>query len=325
MFPLVHHNDYTIMASGGGAGTHFPWNKYSLLMAQLRGLPQPPVEYEAPVIPRAALEAVHDPAYVEEVLAVRVPPEKARRIGFPITEALARRVQRTCGGTLAAARLALTHGYAANSAGGSHHAQHDCGAGYCIFNDLAVAARDLLDGGAVRHILIVDLDVHQGDGTAAMLAGETGVTTFSMHGERNYPVRKARSTLDIGLPDGCGDARYLDMLERHLPAMIAASAPDLILYQAGVDPHEDDRLGRLSLSDEGLVARDAMVASEARKRGIPLCSTLGGGYGADHAVLARRHAAGIQAMARSYYRQGPGDASGNARLKPRQGWSKISA
>jgi len=302
MFPLVHHLDYTISADRRGAGTAFPWNKYSLLMHRLRALPSPPVEHEAPVIERAWLEAVHDPAYVEEVLSANVPDHKARRIGFPVTEALARRVQRTCGGTVAAARLALTHGYAANTAGGSHHAHHDCGAGYCIFNDLAVAARRLLAEGAVRHILIVDLDVHQGDGTAALLAGQGDVTTFSMHADRNYPVRKAQSTLDVALPDGCDDDAYLTALADHLPRLIEACAPDLILYQAGVDPHEEDRLGRLSLTDEGLAARDSMVAWEARRRGIPVASTLGGGYGDDHAVLAARHAAGIQAMAHSYYR-----------------------
>jgi acetoin utilization deacetylase AcuC-like enzyme len=302
MFPLVHHHDYTITAERRGAGSAFPWNKYALLMDRLRALPSPPTEYDAPIVERAWLEAVHDPAYVEEVLSATVPDHKARRIGFPVTPPLARRVQRTCGGTVAAARLALAHGYAANTAGGSHHAQHDCGAGYCIFNDLAVAARRLLDERVVGHILIVDLDVHQGDGTAALLAGHGDVTTFSMHAERNYPVRKARSTLDVPLPDDCDDDAYLTALAVHLPRLIEDCRPDLILYQAGIDPHEDDKLGRLKMTDDGLAARDSMVAWEARRRGIPLASTLGGGYGADHGVLAARHAASIQTMALTYYR-----------------------
>jgi acetoin utilization deacetylase AcuC-like enzyme len=303
MFPLVHHLDYTVRQDGGAA---FPWDKYALVMTMLREDPVPPIEHEAPVMPRAWLEAVHDPAYVAQVLAADVPRDKERRIGFPVTPSLSNRVQRTTGGTWAAARLALAHGYAANSAGGSHHALHDTGAGYCVFNDLAVAAHRLLEAGpgngGARHILIVDLDVHQGDGTASLLAGRSDVTTFSMHAARNFPVRKARSTLDVELPDGMGDDAYIDELGRHLPGLIADTRPDLILYQAGVDPHGDDKLGRLSLSDAGLWARDSLVAGLARAGGIPLASVLGGGYGADQAAVARRHADAMRAMALTYYR-----------------------
>jgi acetoin utilization deacetylase AcuC-like enzyme len=165
-----------------------------------------------------------------------------------------------------------------------------------------MAATRLIEEGDVRRLLIVDLDVHQGDGTASLLAGRADVQTFSMHAERNFPARKAVSTLDVALADGTEDEEYLDLLDHHLPRMIDDSRPDLILYQAGVDAHRDDKLGRLALSDEGLHIRDSLVASVARTRGIPLASVLGGGYGADQAAVARRHADAIRIMAMSYYR-----------------------
>ncbi|HEX7782700.1 MAG TPA: histone deacetylase [Sphingobium sp.] len=299
MFPVVHHLDYTLRQDGVAA---FPWDKYALVMDMLRASPPVAEEHEAPMMPRAWLEAIHDPAYVEQVLSATVPKEKARRIGFPVTGALSRRAQRTTGGTWEAARLALRYGYAANTAGGSHHALHDTGAGYCIFNDLAVAANRLIADGEARRILIVDLDVHQGDGTASLLAGRNDIQTFSMHAERNFPSRKAVSTLDVALSDGVEDEEYLDLLDYHLPRMIDDSSPDLILYQAGVDPHRDDKLGRLALTDEGLHIRDSLVSSVARARGIPLASVLGGGYGADQGAVARRHVDAIRIMAMSYYR-----------------------
>lgn len=240
-------------------------------------------------MPRRWVEAVHHPGYVDEVATVTVPPEKARRIGFPVTEHVARRAFLSPGGTWLAARLALRHGYAANAAGGSHHAMADSGAGYCVFNDLAITAHRLIAEGDARRIMIVDLDVHQGDGTAALLAGRDNVFTFSIHGEKNFPVRKQRSSFDLGLADGTADAAYLDALAHHLPAALDRFAPDLILYQAGVDPHRDDKLGRLGLSDEGLNERDRFVMRQARHRALPLASVLGGGYGDDRLEVARRH------------------------------------
>jgi acetoin utilization deacetylase AcuC-like enzyme len=207
-------------------------------------------------------------------------------------------VRHTCAGTWLAARLALEHGYAANSAAGSHHALHETGAGYCVFNDLAVAANRLIGEGSARRVLILDCDVHQGDGTASLMAGRTDVFTLSIHAERNFPVRKARSTLDIALPDGTGDADYLAVLAQHVPEVLDRFRPDIVLYQAGVDPHVDDRLGRLALTDEGLAARDTFVVSEARRRGLPVASALGGGYGSDPRPVAQRHAASMIAMAR---------------------------
>lgn len=294
MLHVVHHADYVAPAPERGT---FRFDKYQAVMAALRESGFPLTEHAPGPMLREWLEAVHDPAYVAQVLAANVPYEKERRIGFPVTPHIARRVQHTNGGTWLAARLALRHGYAANSAAGSHHALRDTGAGYCVFNDLAVAANRLLAEGDARRILIIDLDVHQGDGTAALMAGRKDVFTFSMHAEKNFPVRKARSNLDVPLADGTDDAAYLMELERHLPSLFTSFRPDLVLYQAGVDPHREDRLGRLALSDEGLAARDRLVLREARRRGVSVASALGGGYGHDPMVVGRRHAASMLAMA----------------------------
>ncbi|MEL6877971.1 MAG: histone deacetylase, partial [Pseudomonadota bacterium] len=199
--------------------------------------------------------------------------------------------------TWLAAQLAKRHGYAANSAAGSHHALADTGAGYCVFNDLAVASNRLIAEGDAGRILIVDLDVHQGDGTASLTATREDIFTLSVHAEKNFPVRKARSNLDIGLPDGTVDEAYMRVLGNHLPKLLDGFAPDLVLYQAGVDPHAEDKLGRLALSDEGLAARDRFVVGEARKRGLPIASALGGGYGDDQRIVAERHARSMLTMA----------------------------
>ena len=294
MLHVVHHADY--MAPQPARGS-FKFDKYRLVMTVVRGAGAPFTEYAPEPMPRDWLEAVHDPDYVEQVLAANVPPEKERRIGFPVTAHIAQRVQHTSGGTWLAAQLAMRHGYAANSAGGSHHALAETGAGYCVFNDLAVAANRLLAQGDARRILILDCDVHQGDGTASLLAGRGDVCARSVHADKNVPVREARSSLDIALPDGIGDHDYLAMIAERLPPVLDAFAPDLILYQAGVDPHAEDRLGRLALSDAGLEARDRAVVRMARARAIPVASALGGGYGHDQHEVARRHARAMLAMA----------------------------
>lgn len=294
MLHAVHHVDY--MAPPPERGS-FKFDKYQLVMMLLRESGAALTEHAPDPCPRQWLEAVHDPAYVEQVLTQTVPREKERRIGFPVTPHIAARVQHTNGGTWLAAQLAMQHGYAANSAAGSHHALHDTGAGYCVFNDLAVSANRLIASGDARRILVVDLDVHQGDGTASLTAGREDIVTFSMHADKNFPVRKARSDLDVALPDGMEDAAYLDTLATHLPTLLGTIRPDIVLYQAGVDPHRDDRLGRLALSDDGLAARDRYVVAQARQRGIPVASALGGGYGTDQREVAQRHANSMLVMA----------------------------
>ena len=233
---------------------------------------------------------MHDPAYVRMILEADAPRDVERRLGLPVTPSVAARACAAVGGTLLAARLALAHGLACNTAGGSHHAARGYGSGFCTFNDVAVAARRLLDEGAVARVLVVDLDVHQGDGTAFIFEHEPAVFTFSMHGEKNFPARRAVSDLDVDLADGTGDEAYLEALAHHLPRVIDRAAPDLVFFNAGVDPHADDKLGRLSLTDAGLAARDAFVIATCRDAGLPVAGVIGGGYGPDVDVLARRHA-----------------------------------
>ncbi len=294
MLHVVHHPAYVSPATPGSA---YRFDKYGLVMDALRESGAAMTVHAPEPMARAWVEAVHDPAYVADVLNLTVPADKARRIGFPITERVARRAMLSPGGTWAAARLARLHGYAANAAGGSHHALYDTGAGYCVFNDLAIAANRLIAEGEATRILILDLDVHQGDGTAALLADRADIFTLSIHAERNFPARKVRSTLDIALEDETGDDAYLAVLKDVVPRVLDGFAPDLILYQAGVDPHGDDRLGRLAMTDAGLDARDRFVLRQARSRSVAVASTMGGGYGADRMLIARRHAACMIRMA----------------------------
>ena len=298
MIHVVHHPDYVAPAP---ARSTYRWNKNGLIRDLLRDQGDVIAWHEPDAMTSSWLEAVHDPAYVAEVTEARVPPEKSRRIGFPITPAVAQRARVVPGGTWLAAKLALAHGFAANTAGGSHHALHDTGAGYCIFNDLAIAAVRLVEEGDVASLLVVDCDVHQGDGTASLLAGRANIATYSIHAEKNFPARKARSTRDVALPDGVGDDAYLDTLESTLVPLLDQVKPALILYQAGVDPFTDDRLGRLALTREGLVRREQLIARLMIQRGLPLASTVGGGYGDDPQEIAARHVTAIltlgQAMA----------------------------
>lgn len=240
--------------------------------------------------PRNWLRLAHDAAYVDQVLNQQVPPAVAREIGFPMSEGIAMRARAATGGTVLTAMLALEHGIACNTAGGSHHARRAHGAGFCVFNDVAVAVRVLQADHLVNRVLIVDLDVHQGDGTADIFTGDDSVFTFSMHAARNYPVRKIPSSLDLALPDGTGDEAYMDCLVAMLPRLMEEFRPDLVFYNAGVDPHRDDRLGLLQLSEEGLAARDMFVIETVRGHGVPLAGVIGGGYAQDIDMLARRHA-----------------------------------
>lgn len=286
---IVHHPDYD---AGFAVNHRFPMSKYPLLMDALRarGLAGPNALNTAKPAPASWLKLAHAAAYVDQVLACTVPEKIEREIGFPVGPRVSLRAQLATGGTMLAARLALRHGIACNTAGGSHHARRAQGAGFCTFNDVAVAVMMLLAEGTAQKILVVDLDVHQGDGTADILSDEPRAFTFSMHGDRNYPVRKIASDLDIALPDGTGDAAYLETLGGILPELAAKARWDIVFYNAGVDVHAEDRLGRLSLTDDGLRARDEMVISHFRALGIPVCGVIGGGYSTDVAVLAARHA-----------------------------------
>ena len=286
---IVHHPDYD---AGLPANHRFPMGKYPALIRRLDalGFGRNGHSHNPTPAPSSWLKLIHAAAYVDQVIACAVPERIEREIGFPVNERVSRRAQLASGGTVMAARLALAHGVACNAAGGSHHARREQGAGFCTFNDVAVAAAVLLADGEARNILVVDLDVHQGDGTASIFSEDPAVFTLSIHGERNYPVRKAKSDLDIGLPDGTGDAVYLAALSEALTDTVARMSPDIVFYNAGVDPHAEDRLGRMAMSDTGLRARDEMVLGFYRSRRVPVCGVIGGGYSHDIEALAARHA-----------------------------------
>ena len=246
--------------------------------------------HDPPRATTADLLRVHTAGYVTRFTEGLLDDAEIRRIGFPWSGGLVERSYRAVGGTVAATRAALERGVAMNLAGGTHHAFPDHGEGFCVFNDVAVAIRALQADGSVRRAAVVDLDVHQGNGTHAIFSGDADVFTFSMHGERNYPFHKVAGSLDIELPDGTGDADYIDALAGALPGVIAASAPDLVIYLAGADPHEHDRLGRLALTHDGLARRDALVLQSCRDVGTPVAITIAGGYGRDIHETVRAHA-----------------------------------
>lgn len=298
VLPIVHHPDYQVPLRPRHP---FPMSKYGYLREALlaRGLLQPG-RYLAPAPASAAQIALaHDPGYVGRVLDGRLDPAEVRRIGLPGSPAVARRARLSAAGTLLAAWLALEHGIACNSAGGSHHAARQWGAGYCVFNDVAVAAANLLALGVAAPILVVDADVHQGDGTARIFADEPRVFTLSIHSDRNFPLRKARSDLDVALPDATADADYLAALGAALGQALDAVRPGLVFYNAGVDVWAGDRLGRLALSADGIRARDRTVIGMVRGRGIPLAGVIGGGYDSQPERLAAHHAILFEEAARA--------------------------
>jgi len=270
------------------AGHKFPIAKYAMLRALLAA----DGVYElcpAPPAPVDALDLAHDPDYVRAILSGLVAPRVMRRIGFPWSEQLVRRTLASVGGTLAAARDAMQTGLGGNLAGGTHHAFRDEGSGFCVFNDLAVSILTLRRDGLAPRAAVVDLDVHQGDGTAAIFENDAAVLTLSLHGEHNFPFRKERSRIDIGLPDGTADSAYLAHLRQVLPEVIQFT-PDVLFYQSGVDGLAGDRLGRLALSHAGLIERDRLVLEAAKTHAIPLVITLGGGYNDPVERTAEAHA-----------------------------------
>lgn len=291
--PIVHHPDYD--AESVPDGHRFPMRKYSLLAALLRERGE---RFAVPAhAPERWLHLAHDPAYVTAVLTSSVDARTARRIGFEMTPAIAARTRASVGGTCLAARLALQEGAAVSLAGGSHHANYESGAGFCVFNDVAVAARVMQAEGLARKIAIIDCDVHHGDGTASIFTGDSSVFTASLHCEDNWPREKPPSDLDVGLKKGEGDAAYLKALTGLVAQVFARSEPDLVFYNAGVDPHADDRLGLLRLTDDGLRERDRRVAEACRSRDVPLVGVLGGGYEKDAGAVARRHSFMVDALA----------------------------
>ncbi len=260
-------------------GHRFPGTKYGHLRRTLieTGIAPPQGLVPSPVIAAETVVIAHDPDYVAGIETGSISASAMRRIGFLWSERVARRARATVGGALAAAKSAIREGFSGQLAGGTHHAHRDFGAGYCIYNDFAVVALTLLAASEVRRIAIIDLDVHQGDGNAALLAPSPDVFVLSLHGEKNFPFRKYASDLDVALPDGIEDEAYLRALSDALPA-VWAFRPELVLYQAGVDPLREDRLGRMALTHAGLMERDRLVLSACAARGIPVSVAIGGGY-----------------------------------------------
>lgn len=285
-------------------GHRFPASKYALLRqrveAEIAAIRLAP----APAASEGELALAHDPAYIQAVLDGSLAPAALREIGFPWSQRMVDRSRHSVGATIAAARAALDDGIAVNLAGGTHHARRESGSGFCVFNDVAVATRLMqaewrerrrkagLAGFSPLRVLVIDLDVHQGNGTAAIFSGDPSVFTLSLHGARNFPFRKVPSCLDVDLPDGCGDAEYLMALQAALASTFARMAeqpPQLAFYLAGADPHEGDRLGRLKLSLDGLKARDEIVFNRLLQAQIPVAVCMAGGYGHDIRTTVEVH------------------------------------
>jgi len=278
-------------------GHKFPMAKYARLRERIvaDAIVAPEDLHEAPVASWDDLRLVHDAAYVDAVATGTVPREIQRRIGFPWSPGMVERSRRSVGATIAAARAALDDGVAANLAGGTHHAFADRGEGFCVFNDVAVATRVLQRDHDARRVAVVDLDVHQGNGTAAIFSGDDGVFTFSMHGDKNFPFKKEISDLDVALPDGTGDEEYLAALRQHLAEVLNRHQPDFVFYLAGADPYEGDRLGRLKMTIDGLRTRDEIVLRTCHQRGLPVAVSMSGGYANDVDAIVTIHANTIRA------------------------------
>jgi acetoin utilization deacetylase AcuC-like enzyme len=269
-------------------GHRFPMRKYALLREAVQTF-APDSLHEAPAARDDELLLAHDAGYVDRMSNGGLSEQEIRAIGFPWSLHMAERARRSTGATIAALSSALKNHAAINLAGGTHHAFRDHGEGFCCYNDAAVAAKVMQRDHNINRVLICDLDVHQGNGTASILANDASVFTFSMHGERNYPVRKETSDLDVELPDGCDDSIYLASLQSHLPKLIETFKPQAMIYLAGADPFEGDRLGRLKLTKHGLQARDRFVLQTARDNRIPIAVTMAGGYAHDVADIVDIH------------------------------------
>jgi len=291
---LVTHPEYSFAFPGKH---RFPMEKFRLLHQYLKeaGIACSANTFRPGRAKLELLSQAHCPEYLARFIHNRMDKQETRRLGLPWSPALVKRTLISPNGTFLAANLALEHGVACHLAGGTHHAHFDYGSGFCVLNDLAITAKALLrhadlKGLENQSIIIFDCDVHQGDGTATMLANETRAFTCSLHCEKNFPARKAQSDLDINLPRNMGDQAYLDVLERTLKQLLDERPPTLFIYDAGVDIYHHDPLGLLNISLEGIRARDHMVLKTCRDRGIPIVTVIGGGYDDDRVALAKRHA-----------------------------------
>ena len=286
--PLVYHPHYSIPFP---AGHRFPMQKFALLEEELRrsGVLTEQNLFVPSPLSLTTLMRAHAADYVQAFVRGEMNDKAMREIGLPWSDWLVERTLRAVSGTLLTADLALKYGMAAHLAGGTHHAHKDYGTGFCIFNDQAVAAIHLIESGKAKKVLVLDCDVHQGDGTASMCASYDQIETVSWHCEENYPAIKQAAGINIQIPKGCDDAGYLMILERDLPALLDEISPDFVFYDAGVDVHKEDRLGYLNLTDEGIVQRDHYLIGECLKRKIPLASVIGGGYDKDQSKVAWRH------------------------------------
>jgi acetoin utilization deacetylase AcuC-like enzyme len=285
----VYHPSYQIALPHGHP---FPMSKYSLLKDQLlsEGTLRDGDILRPEPLDTATLERVHTPEYLAKLAASALSAAEQRRLGLPWSEELWQRSRLASAGTLLAAREALNGGIAGNLAGGTHHAFADHGEGFCVLNDVAIAIRQLQAERAIRRAAVIDLDVHQGNGTAAIFEADDDVFTFSMHGERNYPLAKMRSKRDVPLHDGAGDAEYLEALRGHLPAVLDTAKADVVFYLAGVDVAAGDRYGKLTLTEEGIRQRERAVIEAVRGRCLPLVIVLAGGYAPTRARTAELHA-----------------------------------
>ena len=299
--PIIYHPDYVTPLP---PGHRFPMSKFGQLYELLLtdGIANQK-QFHAPERPsKESIELIHTPDYVEAYYQGTLNPKAQRRIGLPWSPQLVSRTCTAVGGTVLTAKLALRHGLACNTAGGTHHAFPDYGSGFCIFNDLAIAPRVLQKLGLVSKVLIVDLDVHQGDGTAFVFQNDESIFTFSMHCGVNFPSTKQQSDLDVSLEVGMEDDDYLQTLAKYLPDLLSQVKPDLVLYDAGVDPHIGDRLGKLALTDTGIFRREMQVLSTCVAAGYPVACVIGGGYADDMKSLVWRHSL-LHRAATEVYRQ----------------------
>ena len=286
--PIVYHPQYVAPLPDKH---RFPMSKFTLLYELLlREKIAKSNDIYSPEFPEESLlELVHCPNYITAYCQGSLTDKEQRRIGLPWSEALAKRTCIAVGGTILTAKLALKFGLACNTAGGTHHAFRSYGSGFCIFNDLAIATRVLQKLNLVKTVLIIDLDVHQGDGTAKIFQNDPTVFTFSMHCDSNFPREKQKSDLDVSLPQGLDDDGYLQILSQHLHDLLSQIKPDLILYDAGVDVHAQDHFGKLSLTDTGIYRREMLILSSCIAQGYPVASVIGGGYAKDLKSLVERH------------------------------------